>query len=211
MNAAAFCKIDHRVAISSKDIAGTDDVFATKIGHAVGVCVTRMVKDANTIAIKPETFLGRLIGVCGPSALRRSRLLSRGRAHSIKDGLKRNNGCRVSGTGADVAHDVAPGYGAASLRNLLIPPDVIRIVGRIDDEANRFVGEGADRRQDLVAHCGESGINEQHTSVANLDSDVSSSTDQHVDVGLYRQDMNERVGLLTVLLRVRRRKDGANS
>src|SRR5690242_13530500 len=158
------------------------------------------MEDPNAVAIKPETFLRRLKRVRGPSTLRRRRLLAHGSTHPIKNGLKGDDGCRVARTGADVTYYVPTGYRAASLRNLLIPADVVRIVGGVNNETDRFVGKGPDRRQDAVAHSREPGIHEQDTGFANLDGNVGSSTDQHVDIALHWQDVDNRVRLVAALL-----------
>ena len=69
----------------------------------------------------------------------------------------------------------------------LIAAHVIEIGRRIDDVANRRLRNGADRRQQLVAHGARVGIDDEHGVVAHLHHHVAAAAGQQVHTPLHRQ------------------------
>ena len=62
---------------------------------------------------------------------------------------------------------------------------------RVDDVADRLVGERADRREHFVAHAGASPVSTSSTpSLPDLHGDVAARAHQHVDVALHRQHVD---------------------
>ncbi len=61
---------------------------------------------------------------------------------------------------------------------------------RVDDVADRFVGQAANGRDHRVAHVRDRRIDDQDALVADLQRDVAAGADEHEDVPLHGQDVN---------------------
>ena len=122
-------------------------------------------------------------------------------AHAVENLLGRDNGSALARAGADVAHHVAAGDGAPGLRQFLVPAGMIAMHVRVDDVADRLVGHGPDRCQNLVAYPRVHRVHQQHTLFAHLHGDVAARADKHINVALDRQHVDLDVVEILVLLR----------
>ena len=72
----------------------------------------------------------------------------------------------------------------ADARDRLIRPRVIGVHMRVDDQADRFVGDAPNRREQFVSARLEAGVDHQHAFIAGLHDDVAAIADDHVDLAL---------------------------
>ena len=88
------------------------------------------------------------------------------RAQPVQHVLVRDDVRRGGGRGAEVADDVAAGADAAGLGDRLVAADVIAVHVRVDDVADRRVGDRPDRGQQLRAERRELRVHDQDAFVA---------------------------------------------
>ena len=61
---------------------------------------------------------------------------------------------------------------------------------RVQNVANGSIGDGANRRKQFFAGGGEPGIDQQNTVLADLQRNVATCTNNHVDIAANRQQMH---------------------
>src|SRR5690606_35240648 len=73
-------------------------------------------------------------------------------------------------------------YHAAGETQVRVAAGVIAVMMRVDDVADRLVGELPDRGEDLVGERSELRVDDQHAVVADLHGNVAAGPDEHVDI-----------------------------
>src|SRR5262249_31425616 len=143
--------------------------------------VTGLVDRLDGLAVEEQLFLLADVRVGRPRGRRIRRRLPGRRAHAGQHVLVRDD----PGADAGARADVATGDRAAQLADRVVAAHVIRVRARVDDVANRLVGQATDRRHDLVGVRRGPGVHEQDAIVADLERDVAAGSNEHVDVALH--------------------------
>src|SRR5262245_44415426 len=138
------------------------------------------MQDLNGFVIKENFLVVTEKGLGRPRREWCGRLLSGRRAHLREDVLVSDD-TRRRRREARVARSVAA-QPLAGLGDEFVATDVVGMYVSVDQDANRLVGNLPNSRDDLIAEPARPGIDEQDSLVADLDCDVPTSSDQHVDV-----------------------------
>src|SRR5262245_416863 len=107
----------------------------------------------------------------------------------------------------NISRDVAASDRASCFSQRLVSSGVVGIVSRVDEVTNRTFRERANCGQDLVGQRSVLGINDQDAVISNLDRDVATRANEHVDMALDRQNMNlDGIQVLVLLCPTKTRK-----
>ena len=74
----------------------------------------------------------------------------------------------------------------AQFRQRLVASHVIRMHVRVNHEANRLIGNGLDRRQQLIAHLLVLIVDNQHSFVARQHAHLAARARHHHDLALHQ-------------------------
>src|SRR5262245_26956849 len=91
----------------------------------------------------------------------------------------------------------------AGLHQWTIAAGVVVRERRVDNGADRFIGNLTDRRQHLLGHLLVTGIDEQHTLIARLHGNVASRACEEIDVTCNLQRLDLEFGKVRILRKPR--------
>jgi hypothetical protein len=136
----------------------------------------RMVHHLDAFVIQVHRLDLRDIGVGGPGAERKRRLLSRGCADAVEHVLVGEYlGCLLAGGDlARIQIDARP-------RNPLVAADMIRIRAGVDDQANRRLGDLPHLGEHLVGHGRRAGVDQDDAVLSHLHHDVAARAEDRID------------------------------
>ncbi len=177
LNAASGGEIDDRVVGRREDIAGADDVGAAEEHNAITIGVgSGMMYDVDAFAIEVQLLL-ILTNVRWASHHLVTALADRW-ARSCASERYCAQEWRAVTSVFDIAGDIAADDGVSGHADFLVTASMVGMIMRVDDVADRTVGDRFDGRQNLVGHRGESGVDKQHAVFSGLHGDVAARARQ---------------------------------
>ena len=181
---AAAGAIDHRETVHHKNISGRHHIGTAEERDHVAIGVgRRLIQQLDRLAVQIQLLLLIKKRIAGPQPAVERLFFAKGPAHAKQHVLVRVHD-RVAASPARGSSTDEPSGG----RERLIAADVIRMDVRVDDGANRLVGNRFDGRNDLVAGAGQTGIDQQGTLLADLHRDVAAGAEDRIHVILHAQD-----------------------
>src|SRR2546425_6230473 len=173
LDAAALRHVDHREMRCIDDLASNNDIGPTEKDSAVtiGVCC-RLPVNEDAFLIQIQIFPGLVEGFGRPGVLWKWRLPSAWGTHSEQDRLGSENR-RRSG-----AQDIAAGF-----RQPGVATHIFGVSTRIDDVANRLIGDPLNSFQYAIGRFSCSGVDYYSAIRSDLDRDVSAGPKDDIEIG----------------------------
>jgi len=187
-NAASAIEIDKRETVTDEIVAHVHDIGFGKEDDAVAVGVAAgEVQSANVVTVE----VNRDVMIEGDDG----QDIVRGRLE-----LHRHGAFVAAGSTCfqALAH-VVLGDDRGLLLEVCIPANVIRMVVRIDDEANGLVGDAFERRLDLVGEGSVLVVDDHNTVITHGRGDIATSAFEHVDVAGNLGDFNLNLAVVLIL------------